>query len=654
MSMSTLLESFAVSLPARGVSKQLKDAVKTKDGSGLNATFKEECRRLSKLIQAAAPGEQACCLWSVDSVPLSGRERELAAGLEETGSRLSGKAKRRSQVSEVIANWLVEASCPLGAWELLTICELLIRHGHQLKSDLRLQCLALLLEQHDHQAGSGNSVSIPDDAVVSSGPFAHLEPLIAAESQLLLNLLVRPFINDTIERQEAASLLMHTMTECTDQDGIPQGSILNVLPHLLAHWTRTLLWGEVFGEKLNGKKVASRFHSVVEKSAMLLIPSPSLPGLAKSRITDVRAELAVCRTNAAHDTDQTAVSRSVSPDMSAVLAVSTRIGGFKSHGKVRSLLKNLNSVKSIQRARRQVVRHLKTGRFEENIRGGLPAWQSDTANVAIMRSSADVLADVCSVDYSSSTMQFVLATLGVPMMEGAWDSSLRVDDRELPIATGWECSCWYSDDEAAFIEMECKPVESCTVVRHLMITHGQRLAAITENVRTTTPDVKVQFSSKFTLANGWTTHRDLITRELKLTSSDVLVRAFPLWQPDDRIDHAFGTFEVRENQLHCSTQGIGGCSMPVVFDWNPRRATQPADWNRLTVAESRRIVGEHEANGYRLRVGSHQMLTYFSLTDPKLHRTVMGVHTPDESVYGQIDKDGKLLPYVQVEFVPED
>ncbi len=51
----------------------------------------------------------------------------------------------------------------------------------------------------------------------------------------------------------------------------------------------------------------------------------------------------------------------------------------------------------------------------------------------------------------------------------------------------------------------------------------------------------------------------------------------------------------------------------------------------------------------RLRIGTHQILVYRSLKPPAVNRTVLGLHTGDESVYGRVPAGGQIEPLVQVE-----
>ena len=120
---------------------------------------------------------------------------------------------------------------------------------------------------------------------------------------------------------------------------------------------------------------------------------------------------------------------------------------------------------------------------------------------------------------------------------------------------------------------------------------------------------------------------------------------------DDRIQHALGSYREHDGQLELAGVGKGGVTLPLALDWHPKRIDVPADWTRCTVTESRRTVGAHEASGFRIRIGDHQVLVYRSLMTPTVSRAVLGLHTWDESVYGRVPlKGGLLQPLVEVEY----
>jgi hypothetical protein len=173
---------------------------------------------------------------------------------------------------------------------------------------------------------------------------------------------------------------------------------------------------------------------------------------------------------------------------------------------------------------------------------------------------------------------------------------------------------------------------------------------MTDSVTSIDPDRKVQLITSVPLAEGTICTPDSVTRELTLSVGPRSVRAFPMWLEDDRIQHAIGTCRENDGRLEFSGTGLGGVTIPLAIDWHPKRTSAAADWARLTVTESRAVVGAGKASGFRVRIGDYQVMVYRSLQRGKNSRAVLGLHTWDESVYGRISpKGGQFESLVEVE-----
>jgi hypothetical protein len=214
---------------------------------------------------------------------------------------------------------------------------------------------------------------------------------------------------------------------------------------------------------------------------------------------------------------------------------------------------------------------------------------------------------------------------------------------------GWTCSCWFCDDEAAFVELEADPSESVHVVRHVMLSMQDRMAVVCESVTTPFADNEVRLKNCLPLAANPLAVTNSITREIALHSDCVSTRVVPGWLEDDKVHHATGVCEKVDNILVSEAEGQGGAVAPLVLDWHPERQALDADWNRLTVTEGRTVLSAQQAAGFRVRIGKLQMLIYRSLRAGDLPRAVLGLHTMNETVYGRIRKSGEVAPMVLVE-----
>ena len=143
------LRSFSGS---RRMSAPLRKAITTDDVVAFRDAFLEDLARPLKRLRKKLKSSTLLALWSEGAIELSGRERELAASLDEISSHQlktrEGKKKRSSKdetpYEEVVANWLVESSAVPGPWETIALAEILLREGSRLSAERFVATLSVL------------------------------------------------------------------------------------------------------------------------------------------------------------------------------------------------------------------------------------------------------------------------------------------------------------------------------------------------------------------------------------------------------------------------------------------------------------------------------------------------------------------------------
>ena len=604
-------------------------------------------------------------VWSEDAVDLTGRERELAASLDDLSSRsakqsrakgkVMGKKRKQARVlskyDEVIANWLVEVGAAPGPWETIAIAEILLREGPSLSPENFTQALAVLADAALHESTGG----LFDSPTATEENDAIRQIIQQGESPWICSLLLRPLGGVQTLAKSASESLRKVLLECTDAHGLVHGSLLSRLPEWLAPFTRCTIWADAFHEPLWSNESAERLTLVTERAALLMLPTlhhqtaaapekfePSLadvlelliPASGLSQEKRLAKLINGCRQPPGEVTRPKKLKKTKTDDDASVVDLPTGQSA------------KLNSPDSFKKQKKEANRKL----IEKKPKPEM-SWQSDPGCLAILRSSSDADADLLTLEWHSSSPQVLVAAAGVPVLSGTWNWSVRLDDEVLPSPTAWKCSCWFLDPETIFVELEAEDATSVRQVRQLLLAPCDRFAMMTDSVTSIDPERKVQLVTSVPLADGTSCTSDDVTRELTLSVGPRTVRTFPLWLEDDRIQHTLGSYREHDGQLELAGIGKGGVTLPLALDWHPKRIDQPADWTRLTVTESRRTSSSHEASGFRIRIGDHQVLVYRSLLKPVISRAVLGLHTWDESVYGRVPSKGGLLqPLVEVEY----
>ena len=666
MPTASLVKKFLHSIPlGRKADPALRAAVAADDPAAFQDAFLGAIAKPKKRLRKQLGQSSLLATWSVDVVDLSGRERELAASLDDLFSRSvkqsrttknhKGKKSKQTRTSlkydEVIANWLVEIGPAPGPWETIAIAEILLREGKSLSPENFTQALAVLAGAALRDSSGG----LFDAPTATDENNAIRQMILDGESPWICSLLMSPLGGVQTLAKSASESLRKVLLECTDADGLVHGSLLSRLPEWLAPVTRCTIWSEAFQEPLWGNDSAERLTLVTERAVLLMLPTlhhaaddaprkvaPSLADILELLIpaSGSPQEKRLMKLVKASRKQVGAVTRPKKLKKSKVGDDSGAVDPEPPESAVSESAANIR--KQNPEANRKLVE--KTPKPEVS-------WQSDPSCVAILRSSSDLDADTLTLEWHSNSPQVMIAAAGVPILAGNWNWSVQLDDEVLPTPTEWKCSCWFLDPETVFVELEAEGATDVRQVRQLLLAPCDRFAMMTDSVTSKNPERKVQLVTSVPLVDGATCNTCAVTRELTLSVGPRTVRTFPLWLEDDRIQHTLGSYREHDGQLELAGVGKGGVTLPLALDWHPKHIDQPADWTRLSVTESRRAVGAHEASGFRIRIGDHQVLVYRSLMPPTISRAVLGLHTWDESVYGRVPlKGGLLQPLVEVEY----
>lgn len=628
------------------MSADLRKAITVDDVEAFQTAFLEELSRPLKRIRRWLNEQPLLALWSESSIELAGRERELAAALDEMADSSAQRRRRKNKKSrdespyeEVLANWLTESGGMPGPWETIVLAEILLREGHRISAERFVETLTVLAEGMQRETLGGLFEGTEPESSTND-PIRQI--ILTGESRWLCGLLLSPLQTALPIQKSGAEALEKVLKDCTDSEGVVHGSLLKRLPDWLTPLARSVFWADAFEQPLWTEKSQGLLDALIERTAMLLLP--------------------VSEHSSGKD-----VPEPSAPTLNDVLELLLLNSGTEWRKRIERLLKGCRELppEEVPRPRKFKKRKSeedespksdaesrpeKSGKSQTEKPKLVASWESDQSCLAVLRSSLEPDADVAVLEWHSSDAQIMLAAAGVPIFSGLWNWSVRIDDEAVPAPTTWKCSCWFLDPETVFVEIEGEDSAAIKRVRQVLLAPHERFAILTDSVTCKDPKRKVQLVTSLPLADGSVCAIDSVTREVTVLVGSRSVRTFPVWMEDDRIQHTLGSYREHDGQLELSGIGRGGVTLPLALDWHPRRADAPADWARLTVTESRRVVHEDEAAGYRIRIGDHQVLIYRSLVAGKNSRAVLGLHTWDESVYTRVpSKPGPLEPLVEVE-----
>ncbi len=646
---------------SRAADPKLRDAL---SAGRLGAFRRAWLGSLSKPRRRASrrlPGKTWLAMWSAGTAELGTRERQLAVALAgcspqraakkpARGTKKSGRTAPES-LSQVLAQWHVLISGRPAPWETLAVAEVLFRVGEQIEAETFAACLEVLARAFGRPASSGTPGTTDTDS-----PAAEPAPL-ECELPWVIGLLLSP-LNGAARLQRSGMLaLQQLLRHNTDPGGLPTGSALRQLPDLLRTFARSTAWARIFQQSV-WSDFEPHLQRLTEASVLLQmppqpnttattdvppIPAFSLPPVLQQLLDDSSGDhsprLHKLLKKVHRPITKVRIPKRWRPDPDAATQSEPEPQESASETGAQTTSGSSTSAQ------------IDSSPSDSILSGSASAsWQSDEGRLALLRSSTDTDADSVLVDWHSGAIHLQVHAAGTLVFCGHWHWSARLNDEPAAGPAAWRCSCWFDDTECVFLELEADCGNGLRGVRQIMLATRERFLMLTDSVTSGGPEPRLQLTTAIPFAEATASEPDPVTRELRLTRGPAHVRTIPAWLEDDRVQHTFGQCQAHDGQLECSAVGAGGVTLPLVLDWHPKRTSAPADWTRLTVTEARRCNGAHEAAGFRIRIGSFQLLVYRSLIAGRDSRAVLGLHTWDETVYTRVPgRDCAMETLVSVE-----
>ncbi len=261
----------------------------------------------------------------------------------------------------------------------------------------------------------------------------------------------------------------------------------------------------------------------------------------------------------------------------------------------------------------------------------LPAntYFCEDAAGALLQSDWNQKGSRVAIDYSDTQICLeVLGPKGKPILAGEWTAEVELDGQSQLQLDEWTQSCWFSDDDVDYLELEAKFGQHARVQRQIMLFREDRWLFVGDALLCEEPG-NWALTSRLPLASGAEFEPDPKNTEGAIcTPSGARCLALPLYLPEWRRQAVAASLTSDEQSLvvRHATSGQRRLFSPVLISLCNRHAKKPFTWRRLTVGEDLRIVGSDEAAAYRVQSGKDQFLFYRTLAPP-LRRTALGLHT---------------------------
>ncbi len=257
-------------------------------------------------------------------------------------------------------------------------------------------------------------------------------------------------------------------------------------------------------------------------------------------------------------------------------------------------------------------------------------------------------ADRLLTSYSGRENLLELQSAGAVLCSGLWECQVRIEGQTLSPISRWQETCWFSDRDADYLELELRLERGVRVERSILLAKEDRFVYLSDAILPAQLG-PIDYQCTLPLAPGAKLKRAGQSREVRVQAGRGAALVLPLALGEWRADGEPGELALNGQGIQLQQQAAGGRTLAALWiDLDRRRTARPFTWRRLTVAESRRAVPNHVAVGYRIQAGSAQWLVYRSL-GKKGNRTLLAHNLSTEMLVGRFTKAGEVEKLLEIE-----
>ncbi|MFP6668852.1 MAG: hypothetical protein VB876_16190, partial [Pirellulales bacterium] len=275
------------------------------------------------------------------------------------------------------------------------------------------------------------------------------------------------------------------------------------------------------------------------------------------------------------------------------------------------------------------------------------SYQSEWSEAAVMRGKWSRKAPCLAITHHDAHTRLELEIGRNAVLSGEWDFGLTYGDEQIEERNEWEQTCWESDADVDYLELEMKLTPELRIERSMLLARGEQFLLLADAV-IGEDDRPIEYRMRLPLADGVTAEANEETYEMNLVRDSAVARVLPLALPEWRCDPRGGQLESHADNLALLQQGRQALYAPVFMDLSPRRQSKAVTWRSLSVGEMRQNLPPSVAVGHRIQIGKKQWLLYRSLAS-KGNRTVLGQNTIAEFLAARFLPDGELKELIEIE-----
>jgi hypothetical protein len=279
------------------------------------------------------------------------------------------------------------------------------------------------------------------------------------------------------------------------------------------------------------------------------------------------------------------------------------------------------------------------------------AFHSEWAQIAILRSGWGRKRRELAVCVNGTQLEVALQAGGNRVLQGQIESILEVEGVCVEPTGTWIETCWQSDNDADYLEMELEMDDGWRIQRQFCVSRRSGAVLLADVVLGSAPsDVRHTLQVATSISNAKFSvvgeGRELLV-DTENFSSLVLPVGLSEWRADRSVGMTGELTGTNGLKLVSNGEQVSALYCPLFFALTPKSADKQFTWRQLVVGNELAPEQQDQAAAARIQVGGRQWLLYRSLAE-QANRTFMGQNYASEFVFGEFLLDGKLKPYVDI------
>ncbi len=276
--------------------------------------------------------------------------------------------------------------------------------------------------------------------------------------------------------------------------------------------------------------------------------------------------------------------------------------------------------------------------------------------IAVLRRNWNRDDERIAVLFDGQKCRIELIASGRVAVSGAWQFEVAQQGRQLPPVSNWESTCWYSDEDVDYLELEIGLEGGVKLQRQIVLAREDRFLLLADAVMSPQPgglDYRgvLPLAPQVAFREAAESHEGLLTQAGigKSASPRPLAQVLPLGMREWRAEHSLGDLKATAAGLELRHAAAGQrLFAPLFFDLDRGRFRRRMTWRQITVAERLAPVPPETAVGFRVAIGKQQWIIYRSLA-VRDNRTLLGHNLATESLIARFGADGEVTSIVEIE-----